>query len=91
MPTLATLGNLRVIFLDLEMPNYNGYDILQVFRGEPALNDVPIIAYTVHTNQVESVRQAGFDGFLGKPLIPAQFPNQIDRILKGKAVWEFGG
>jgi len=36
MPTLATLGNLRVIFLDLEMPNYNGYDILQVLRGEPA-------------------------------------------------------
>ena len=91
MPTLATLGNLRVIFLDLEMPNYNGYDILQVFRGEPALNDVPIIAYTVHTNQVESIRQAGFDGFLGKPLIPAQFPSQIERILTGKAVWEFGG
>jgi hypothetical protein len=30
----------------------------------------------------------GFDGFLGKPLDSARFPEQLDRILAGKPVWE---
>lgn len=86
--TLRGLNNLRVIFLDLELPNYNGYQIHQDLRANAALNDVPIIAYTVHTNQVETIRQAGFDGLLAKPLNPSRFPDQIQRILNGKTVWE---
>jgi two-component system cell cycle response regulator DivK len=30
-----------------------------------------------------------FDGFLGKPLDPDRFPDQIRRILNGESVWEF--
>ncbi|MDZ4766725.1 MAG: response regulator [Chloroflexota bacterium] len=85
---LKAMSNLRVIFLDLELPNYNGYQILEELRANAALASVPIIAYTVHTNQIETIRQAGFDGFLAKPLNPRRFPDQIKRILGGKAVWE---
>jgi two-component system cell cycle response regulator DivK len=35
-------------------------------------------------------RGAGFDGFLGKPLDPDLFPEQIRRILSGESVWEMG-
>ena len=31
---------------------------------------------------------AGFDGFLGKPLDPDSFPAPIGRILSGDPVWE---
>ncbi len=33
-------------------------------------------------------RLAQFDGFIGKPLNPDRFPDQIRRILAGDPVWE---
>ncbi len=33
-------------------------------------------------------RDMGFDGFLGKPLDNARFPDQLARILRGEPVWE---
>jgi two-component system cell cycle response regulator DivK len=37
---------------------------------------------------MKKARTAGFDGFLGKPLDPDRFPDQVHRILAGDAVWE---
>jgi two-component system cell cycle response regulator DivK len=82
--------NLSVIFLDLEMPNYNGFDVHRALRIDARLNDTPIIAYTVHTSEIDRVRKAGFDGFLGKPIQPEKFIGQLTRILSGKSVWEVG-
>jgi two-component system cell cycle response regulator DivK len=39
---------------------------------------------------MEKARQAGFDGFLGKPIDPDRFPEQIRRVLQGEQVWEVG-
>jgi two-component system, cell cycle response regulator DivK len=33
-------------------------------------------------------RQSGFNGFLGKPLDPDRFPDQIQRMLNGAPIWE---
>jgi two-component system cell cycle response regulator DivK len=38
--------------------------------------------------QMAKARESGFDGFLGKPLDPDRFPEQIRRLLHGDAVWE---
>jgi two-component system cell cycle response regulator DivK len=38
---------------------------------------------------MNKAKSSGFDGFLGKPLDPDKFPDQIRRILNGEAVWEF--
>jgi two-component system cell cycle response regulator DivK len=85
---LANLSNLKVIFLDLEIPNYNGFEIHQKLRDDGRFDRIPIVAYTVHTNEIDQVRRAGFDGFLGKPINPDQFPNHLARIIRGEAVWE---
>ena len=39
--------------------------------------------------QMKKAKESGFDGFLGKPLDPDRFPDQIRRILNGEPVWEF--
>ncbi len=77
-----------VVFLDLEFPNYNGFDLLPYLREQPPLEGAPIVAYTVHTSELEVVQNAGFDGFLGKPLKPHRFADQLQRILNGDAVWD---
>lgn len=78
-----------VVFLDLEMPNGDYYRLLNDLKRHPRLFAVPIIAYTVHTSEIEAARQAGFDGFLGKPLKLTAFPEQLRRILAGEGVWAY--
>lgn len=77
-----------VIFLDLEFPTNNGFTILEKLHGMDKLAGIPIIAYSVHVSEIEVVRRAGFDGFLGKPLDADQFGEQLYRIMAGEAVWE---
>jgi two-component system cell cycle response regulator DivK len=39
---------------------------------------------------MEKAKNAGFDGFLGKPIDPDKFPDQIIRILQGHSIWDLG-
>lgn len=77
-----------VVFLDLEMPAFNGYNVLDILRNMPFFDGVPVVAYTTHTSHMNEAQTAGFHSFLGKPLDPAQFPDQLARILNNIPVWE---
>ena len=83
---LAAIGAVDVVFLDLEMPGLDGYDVKNMLREQ--LGNTPIIAYTVHVSEMNVVRQSGFDGFIGKPVDNSRFPDQLARILNGQAVWD---
>lgn len=84
---LPTLDTVDVVFVDLEMPDMDGYGVKEMLRASHIAH-APIIAYTVHVSEINHTRQRGFDGFLGKPLDSARFPDQLARILRGEAVWE---
>lgn len=86
--TIEQLEHVDVIFLDLEFPHGDGFSVFKLLRSDPRYAAIPIIAYSVHISQVDKVRAAGFQGFLGKPLSIEQFPDQLRRILSGIAVWE---
>jgi len=85
---LNQVEDLRVVFLDLEMPGIDGYQVLHQLKSDPAFNDVPMVAYTVHVSEIKEAHAQGFDGFLGKPLDSDKFPDQLNRILNGQPVWE---
>lgn len=76
-----------IIFVDLEMPNINGYEMLSILKKELGLK-MPIIAYSVHTSELHTARELGFDGFLGKPIDRHIFPEQIQKILDGEQIWD---
>ena len=90
LPALNSTEDVAVVFLDLEFPNGYGMDFIPQLLNEPRLQNVPIIAYSVHISELTEARDAGFDGFIGKPLQPSRFPQQLQRILDGEAVWEVG-
>ncbi len=84
---LDALERLDVVFLDLEMPGMDGYTVLDILRHDYGIT-APIVASTVHLNEIQTAREIGFDSFLGKPLKVSRFPNQLARILNGEPVWE---
>jgi two-component system cell cycle response regulator DivK len=87
-----TLPRLDLILMDIRLPYEDGYAALKKIRASERLNNVPIVAVTADANpdQLLKARQSGFNGFLGKPLDPDKFPDQISRILAGISVWELG-
>jgi len=87
---LDEVGQIDIVFLDLEFPNYNGLDLIKEFKQDPRLADVPFVAYTVHTSEQNEAQEAGFHSFLGKPLDVDRFPEQLQRILSGEPIWDAG-
>lgn len=85
---LAEIDALDVIFLDLEMPGLNGYEVLEVLKADPRFAHVPVVAYTVHVSEITVAHKLGFHSFIGKPLDMEKFPSQLSRILAGEHVWE---
>jgi two-component system cell cycle response regulator DivK len=86
-----TLPRLDLVLMDIRLPYEDGYGALKKIRASEKLKSIPIIAVTAEasTDQMNKARTPGFDGFLGKPLDPDKFPDQIRRILSGEPVWEF--
>jgi two-component system, cell cycle response regulator DivK len=85
-----TLPRLDLILMDIRLPYEDGYGALKKIRVSERLKKVPIVAVTAEASleQMDKARTSGFDGFLGKPLDPDRFPDQIRHILNGKPVWE---
>lgn len=86
-----TLPHLDLILMDIRLPYEDGYGALRKIRSAEHLKSIPIIAVTAEASQdqMNKARESGFDGFLGKPLDPDRFPEQIRRILNGESVWEY--
>ena len=77
-----------IVFLDLEMPMIDGFQVLDTLRMDERFQSVPVVAYTVHVSEMRNAYHHGFDGFIGKPLDSDRFPGQLSRILSGEGVWE---
>lgn len=87
-----TLPRLDLILMDIRLPYEDGYGALQKIRSSATLSETLVIAVTAEASvaQINKAKESGFDGFIGKPLDPDRFPEQIRRILSGEQVWEMG-
>ena len=57
-----------LIFMDIKMPNSNGYDAFEAIRKLD--KDIPIIAQTSYSfpEEVDKIMKLGFNDFISKPL-----------------------
>jgi two-component system, sensor histidine kinase len=78
-----------IIFLDIHVKPYSGFDMLQMLRQLDWVNGTPIVALTasVMSEEVEQLQNAGFNGCLAKPINLDTFPDTFMRILDGEWVW----
>lgn len=73
-----------VIFMDIQMPELNGFDTTKILRSQNTLT--PIIALTANTSQEDKqqAQQAGMDGFLSKPFQIEQLQNLLNEFSTGR-------
>ncbi len=88
---LESLSHVDLFLVDIYMPGETGYSLIQRIRSHPVVKDSKVVALTasVMYEDIRRVREAGFDSFIGKPVRPKRFANQIRQILDGEALWEW--
>jgi two-component system cell cycle response regulator DivK len=87
-----TMPRVDLVLMDLRLPHEDGYAALKQLRSTEELAATRVVVVTAHASaaEMQRAREAGFDGFLAKPLDPDQFPEHIRQILQGEAVWSLG-
>jgi CheY-like chemotaxis protein len=75
-----------LILLDLKMPGKSGFDVLAWIRGQPGLNQLPVIVLTssIHPEDRSRALELGANHFLVKPVDYAalkEFVRIIDDAL----------
>ncbi|MGL6342980.1 MAG: response regulator [Waterburya sp.] len=75
-----------LIFLDLVMPNTNGYEICSQLRKLSFFKNTPIVILTGNDGIVDRVRakMVGSTDFMGKPANPEQVLETIDKYVLQK-------
>lgn len=79
----------NVILLDIHVTPHNGFSMLKMLRSSERFADKMVIALTasVMNKEINQLKEAGFDGVLGKPLNFYTFPETLQRILAGERIW----
>jgi two-component system, cell cycle response regulator DivK len=73
-----------IILLDILLPELNGLDAIKIIRGISGLESVPIIAITgfALNTDFQKYIQAGFNGYMTKPVNVSTFGQDIKDYLK---------
>jgi two-component system cell cycle response regulator DivK len=73
-----------LVLMDIQLPGMNGIDALGVLRADPATADIPVIAVTASVMQQDrkQITEAGFDGYIGKPINLKEFIDTVRAMLE---------
>jgi two-component system, cell cycle response regulator DivK len=86
--TLAVKEPPDLVLMDLQLPGIDGMEALRQLRASPRTADIPVVAVTAQAMKQdrERVLEAGFDGYVEKPISVRAFPEQVRGFLSGGEV-----
>ncbi len=72
-----------LILCDIELPDISGFDIVRLLKADKELRHIPLIAVTALAMVGDRSRiiEAGFDGYIPKPIEPQGLIDELDRYL----------
>ncbi|HVO43463.1 MAG TPA: response regulator [Aggregatilineales bacterium] len=76
----------RMVLLDIQMPNFSGWDVIHFIRGhpDPSVRQQLVIAVTAFamSGDRERTLAGGFDGYISKPIDVITFVSTIAKIVE---------
>ena len=80
---LLAVSHVDIVVLDIQMPELDGWEVLERIRGEPATATLPVIVCTVkgRDDDRERVWRAGGDAYVAKPFDIGVLVETISRVL----------
>ena len=72
-----------ILFLDIMMPEINGYDVCRTIKNDPDLNKTYVIMLTAkgQVDEQERCKEIGADEYVVKPFSPMDILAKINNIL----------
>ena len=79
-----------VIFTDISMPNYDGFQLAQTIKARADLAHIPIVFVTAFAQQaeIEEAYRCGATGYLVKPFSPTELRAKIDEFAHANGIGE---
>jgi two-component system cell cycle response regulator DivK len=76
-----------LVLMDLQLPGIDGVEALRRLRENPRTADIPVVAVTAQAMKQDRERalEAGFNGYIEKPISVRAFPDQVRSFLSGGA------
>ncbi len=76
----------ELVLMDIQLPECDGFTLLHEIRAS-AHRNTPVVALTAHamSGDAERAIEAGFSGYITKPIDVRAFPGQICNALLQKA------
>ncbi len=86
----ALAGDFELVLMDVQMPVMDGYTAIKNLRQKSFAK--PVVALTAHAMKgiEEKCKDAGFDGYLAKPIKIDEMLNYISQWLAGQPVVDLG-
>jgi len=72
-----------ILFLDIMMPEINGYDVCRAIKNDPDLKNIYVIMLTAkgQADEQERGKAVGADEYVVKPFSPMEILSKIKNIL----------
>ena len=76
-----------LILMDIQLPGISGIEALRQLRADPLTASIPVIAVTasVMPSHRRDITDAGFDGYVTKPIGLKEFVEAVRIGLQGRA------
>jgi two-component system cell cycle response regulator DivK len=74
----------EILLLDIGMPVLDGFAVMRKIRENPSFAALAVMAVTAYAMQGdrENILNAGFDGYLPKPINARDLANELERLLR---------
>jgi two-component system chemotaxis response regulator CheY len=86
---LAAMAKLRsqsfdFVVSDINMPNMNGFELLQAIKADDGLKHLPVLMVTAEARKEDIVQaaQSGAAGYIVKPFTKATLEEKIGKIMQ---------
>ena len=73
-----------ILFLDIMMPEINGYDVCRTIKNDPVLKSIYVIMLTAKGQVAEQERgkEVGADEYIVKPFSPMEILARVKHLLQ---------